>query len=248
MISFKALFESTNLMILSDDMKDYADQAYELTKKWIDLQRNEGYSFEHILGNLRTEPEQIFKRRVYHDTYENTNKIRFEISGKPERDLIRFDGGFDISKMNKITIYFTSIKQLKNFKDKSIKKDFIDRIRHEITHALDPINNDRTIRKELDVEKKMMDQIDNNSYKQYISFPWEKKANLSIMAERNIEDMIEKGWEYTKIKKEIETWIPKLSHSNYQKELDYFDDKEAWNSYKEFMKKLLQNKIRGNHE
>ena len=92
----------------------------------------------------------------------------------------------------------------------------------------------------MNVDAQMQDQMKTNDYKQYISFPWEKKANLSSMAERNINDMmIEKGWSYSKILKEIENWIPKLSHSNYQKELTYFEDKSAWKDYKEFMKKLL---------
>jgi len=245
MISFRTLYESTNLLILSDDMKDYANTAYELTLKWIKLQLTEGYSPEHILGNLKEYPEQIFKRRVFHDTYENKNEIIFEIAGKDEKSLIRFDGSFNISKMNKITINFMSPKQLINFSDKSIKKDFIDRVRHEIVHALDPINNDKTIRKELNVDDKMRDQMETGDYKKYISFPWEKKANLSIMAERNIEDMIEKKYEYTKMLKEGHDWIPKITHSNYQKELDYFSDKESWKSYKEFMRKLLMNKAKG---
>lgn len=247
MISFRALFESTNLMTLSDDMKDYANQAYELTSEWLKLQKREGYSPEHILGNLSHDSVDIFKRRISHDVYENSNKIIFTISQKPEKDLIRFDGGFDVGKMNRVTIYFMSPKQIKNFSDKSIKQDFIDRVRHEICHALDPINNDRTIRKELDVDGQMQDQMKSKNYKQYISFPWEKKANLSTMAERNIENMISKGMEYSKILKEIDQWIPKISHSNYQKELDYFDDKDAWKSYKEFMKKLLLDKVRSNN-
>lgn len=240
MISFRTLFESENLIMISDDMKEYAETAYELTKKWIKFQLDEDYSIEHIYENLKHSPVDIYKRKIHHNQYENPNKIIFTISAKNERDLVRFDGGFDVGRMDRIVLYFVSPKQLKNFSDNSIKKDFINRIWHESIHAIDPINNDKVIRKELNVDAQMQDQMKTNDYKQYISFPWEKKANLSSMAERNINDMmIEKGWSYSKILKEIENWIPKLSHSNYQKELTYFEDKSAWNDYKEFMKKLL---------
>jgi hypothetical protein len=100
------------------------------------------------------------------------------------------------------------------------------------------------IRKELEVDSKMQDQLKNGDYKTYIRLPWEKKANISSMAERVIEDLISKGLEYTKIKKEIENWIPKPSHANFQKEMDYFENDEDWRDYKEFMKKLLDIRIR----
>lgn len=244
MISFRTLFESTNLIMLSDDMKDYAEQAYELTKKWLELQRSEGYSPEHIFGNLKHEDVEIFKRKIHHDTYENKNEIIFTLSSKPEQDVLKFRGGFDVGKMNRIFLYFVSPKQIKDFKETAIKKDFIDKVRHEEIHSVDPINNDKIIRKELDVDGKMQDQQKTKNYKEYISFPWEKKANLSTMAERNLENMFQKGMEYSKIVKEIDNWVPKLSHSNYQKEVDYYEDEDAWKTYKEFMKKLLQNKIR----
>jgi hypothetical protein len=94
------------------------------------------------------------------------------------------------------------------------------------------------------VDGMMQDQIAKGNYKNYIRLPWEKKANLSAMAERNLENMFSKDWSYLKIKKEIDEWVPKLSHPNYQKELDYFEDKPVWKDYKEFMKKLLDIRLR----
>lgn len=242
-MTFKSLFESTNIIVISKDMLDYADEAYEKVKDWLRLQKIEGYSSEHIFTNL-LEKEDIFKRKIYHEIYSNPKEIIFTIASKPERALIRFDGGFDSGSMDRVTAYFVSPKQIDSFSSTPIKKDFIDRIRHEILHAIDPINNDKVIRKELEVDSKMQDQLKNGDYKTYIRLPWEKKANISSMAERVIEDLISKGLEYTKIKKEIENWIPKPSHANFQKEMDYFENDEDWRDYKEFMKKLLDIRIR----
>lgn len=241
---FKELLEATHIIVLSDDMKEYAEEAYLKTKLWLDLQKVEGYSPEHIYKNLEIEDERIFRRKVTHPVYENDNPITLSILARPPKGLIRFEGGFDCGTMDSIFIYFMTPKQIKNFSDKSIKNDFIDRIRHELLHAIDPINNEKVIRKELEVDKRMKDQGRTKDFKTYLNFEWEIRANLSSMAERAIENMFEKKWDYEKIKKEINNWEPKLSHSNYQKELDYFKDENIWKQYKEFLKKLLEIKMR----
>lgn len=241
-MKFINLFENKNIIFLSDDMKDYADQAYELTQKYLSLQFLEGNCSKEIYNDLLLEPQTIFSRKVNHDKYENPHKINLIISAKEPKKIIRFDGSFDSGSMNKIYIYFMTSEQIEKFSDKGIKKDFIDRVRHELVHAIDPINNDSKERKEYDVDEKLKG---NKSYKEYIALPWEIKANLSSMAERNIEDMISKNLDYVAIKKEIEHWVPKISHTNYHKEVDYYDDKNFWKQYKEMMEKILKNKLRG---
>lgn len=240
---FKELLEATHIIVLSEDMKEYAEDAYQRTKLWLDLQKIEGYSPEHIYQNLQIEEEKILRREITHPVYENDNPITLSILARTPKGLIRFEGGFDCGNMDSVYIYFMSPKQIKNFSDKSIKKDFVDRVRHELLHAIDPINNEKVIRKELDVDNRMKDQGRTRDFKTYLNFEWEIRANLSSMAERAIENMFEKKWDYEKIKKEINNWEPKLSHSNYQKELDYFKDKDIWKQYIEFLKKLLEIKM-----
>lgn len=246
MASFRSLFESTNLIMLSDDMKLYAEEAYQKTKEWLRLQKFEGFTDEVLYKTLQKEPENLFSRKVYHDEYENKHSLTFTISAKPvDTILMRFDGGFDSGNMNKIFLYFTNPKQITNFSDNSMKKDFIKRVYHELIHSIDPINNDSVIRKELDVDGKMIKQATTGTYQDYLRLPWEQKANLSTMAEIALEYLIQKNLTYSKIVKEIEDWVPKLSHPDYQKEKDYFEDAKAWKMYKEFMKKLLNVKLKG---
>jgi hypothetical protein len=104
-------------------MLDYADEAYEKVKDWLRLQRIEGYSSEHIFTNL-LEKEDIFKRKIYHEIYSNPKEIIFTIAAKPERALIRFDGGFDSGSMDRVTVYFVSPKQIDSFSSTPIKKRF----------------------------------------------------------------------------------------------------------------------------
>lgn len=241
-MKFINLFENKNIIFLSDDMKEYANKAYELTQKYLSLQFLEGNSAKDIYTDLLLEPQTIFARKVYHEKYENDHKISLEISAKEPKKIIRFDGSFDFGNMNKIFVYFMCPEQIEKFSENGYKKDFIDRVRHELVHALDPINNDSKERKEYDVDEKVKNK---QSYKEYISFPWEIKANLSSMAERNVEDLIQKNLGYVEIKKEIEHWVPKVSHTNYHKEMDYYDDKNFWKQYKEMMEKILKNKLRG---
>ena len=240
-MKFSKLFENKDIIYLSTDMKEYADQAYNLVQKYLDLQQLEGISFEHLYKNLEIEPVTIFKRRVFHEDFETPHKINMIISSKSEKNIIRFDGEFDFGNMDKIYISIMSPKQMKDFSEPAIKKDFIDRVRHELIHALDPINNDTVTRKQYKVEDKIKS---TTNYKDYIALPWEIKANMSSMAERNIEDMIRKSWDYAKIKKEIYGWVPKISHSNYHKEQDYFNDKNFWKGYKEMMEKILEKRLK----
>lgn len=248
MISFRTLYEATNQIILSDDMKKYAEEAYQKTKDWLKLMKFEGHSTEEIFKHLQNETVNLFKRYIHHDLYENMHKITFTITAKPEQMLVRFDGGFDSGNMDKIILYFVSPKQIANFSEESMKKDFLMRVCHETIHAVDPINNDYVIRKELDVDGKMIKQNVNGNYKNYIMLPWEIKANLSTMAEFAVEYLISKNMDYNKIVKEIENWQPKLSHPDFQKEKDYYEDEKSWKQYKTFMKRVLDLKLKGDQK
>lgn len=248
MISFRTLYETTNQIILSDDMKKYAEEAYQKTKDWLKLMKFEGMSSEDIFKLLQNETINLFKRHIHHDLYENMHKITFTITAKPEQILVRFDGGFDSGNMDKIILYFVSPKQITNFSEESVKKDFLMRVCHETIHAVDPINNDYVIRKELDVDGKMIKQNMNGNYKKYIMLPWEIKANLSTMAEFAVDYLISKNMDYNKIVKEIENWQPKLSHPDFQKEKDYYEDEKSWKQYKAFMKRVLDLKLKGDEK
>lgn len=240
-MKFRNIFENKNFIYLSEDMKAYAEQAHELVQKYLSLKFLEGESSVEIYHSLLSEPVIIFARKVYHEEFENNHTIKLIIDAKEPKERIRFDGAFDFNNMDKIYVSFMDKKQIDNFSEPSYKKDFIDRVRHELIHAFDPINNDPKERKEYDVDEKVKDK---KSYKEYISFPWEVKANLSSMAERNIEDLISKNLDYKTIKSQIENWVPKISHTNYHKEMDYYDDKNFWKLYKEMMKKILEKRLK----
>jgi len=246
MIGFRAMHESEKLIVLSDDMKKYAEDAYEKSKAWLRLQRLEGISTNEIYDTLLKEPTLLFQRKLVHEEYKNPKSMRFFISSKTKKsDEIRFDGGFDSGSLDKITVYFTSNKLIDSFEEPQIKKDFIKRIYHEMIHGVDPINNDPGIRKELDVDSRMQDLNKNGiKYHEYLMLPWELKANLSTMAEIALEYMFSKKLSYVEILKDIENWLPKISHPDFEKEKEYYKEKKHWSQYKEFMKKLLAKKLK----
>ena len=90
MISFRTLYEATNQIILSDDMKKYAEEAYQKTKDWLKLMKFEGYSTEDIFKHLQNETVNLFKRNIHHDLYENMHKITFTITAKTRTDVGSF--------------------------------------------------------------------------------------------------------------------------------------------------------------
>lgn len=246
MISFRTLHESQKLIVLSDDMKKYAEDAYEKTKMWLRLQRIEGLSTNQIYDSLLKEPVLLFQRKINHEEHKNPKSMRFFISSKTKKsDELRFDGGFDSGSLDKISVYFTSNKLIDSFEEEHIKKDFIKRVYHEMIHGIDPINNDPQIRKELEVDSKMQDLNKHGiKYHEYLMLPWELKANLSTMAEVALEYLFSKRLSYVEILKEIENWVPKISHPDFEKEKEYYKERKHWNQYKEFMKKLLIKKLK----